>query len=220
MPTLTTNQGIIIPVPGDLNDVPGDMSDMLSGGGVPQQGLENRLVQRFQSIIDRTARNPTPLEGELSYLVDLNRYDTYTGSAWVPLIAPATFLYVATNYSGMASTSYTTAPAAVVGATFVVPQSGQVRVDWSGLLDNTLTTATSYLSPQLNTGAVIAGGAPITASADAISISNYGQSATNYGAFYIYSGLTPGTDVNAFLQHRVDAGAGAYSNRKIALSQA
>lgn len=220
MPTLTTNQSIIIPVPGDLNDVPGDLSDMLTGAGTPQQGLENRLVQRYQSIVDRTARNATPLEGELSYLVDLNRYDTYTGSTWVPLIAPQSFLAVTTSYSGMASTSYTTAPAAVVGVTFVVPQSGQVRVDWSGLLDNTLTTATSYLSPQLNSGAVIAAGAPIVASADTISINNFGQSATNYGNFYVYTGLTPGTDVNAFLQHRVDAGAGAYSNRKIALSQA
>lgn len=216
----TSNQGLIIPDPTDLNDVPASVNELITGGGTPANGLENRLVQRYLSSVDRTARNPTPFEGELSYLIDVNRYDTYTGSTWLPLYAPATFLYTPASFTGVVSTSYTTAGGAIVGTTFVVPQSGQVRVDWSALIDNTLTTATSYVSPQLNTGNVVAGGAPIVASADTIAISNFGQSATGYAGWYIYSGLTPGTDVNAFLQHRVDLGAGAYSQRKIALSQA
>lgn len=212
----STNQGLILPDGTDNANVPLTFTDFVLG----TTGMENRLVQRYLSIADRTARNAAPNEGELSYLSDLNRYDTYTGSAWVPLIASATQNLSNPGFTGMVSTVYTTAGGAVVGTTFTVPQSGQVRVDWTGILDNTLTTATSYISPQLNTGLVVGAGATLVASSDNISINNYGQNATGYGNFYIYTGLTPGQDVNVFLQHRVDAGAGAFQTRRVALSQA
>jgi hypothetical protein len=214
---LTTNQGLILPDGTDNANVPLTFTDFVTTAG---SGMENRLVQRYLSIADRTARNPAPNEGELSYLADLNRYDTYTGSAWVALILPTSFAVNNATNTGLASLVYTTAGPSLLGTTIVVPQSGQVRVDWSSSLDNTLTTATTFLSPQLNTGSVVGAGALIVASADTNATHNFGQSSTTPSGFFVYSGLTPGTDVNAFLQYRVDGGAGAIGNRKIALSQA
>jgi hypothetical protein len=214
---LTTNQGLIVPDGTDNANVPLTFTDFVTTAG---SGVENRLVQRYLSVADRTARNPAPNEGELSYLSDVNRYDSFTGSVWTPLINPSTFAVNTAPFPGLASLVYTTVGPALLGVTFVVPQSGQVRVDWMANLDNTLTTATTFVSPQLNAGNVIGAGATITASSDSIAISNFGQSAIGVGGFYIYTGLTPGADVNAFLQYRVDGGAGALSQRKIALSQA
>lgn len=214
---VTTNQGLILPDGTDNANVPLTFTDFVTTAG---SGMENRLVQRYLSIADRTTRNPAPNEGELSYLADLNRYDTYTGSTWVPLITPAAFDDDTTVYSGVVSVAYTTAGAPVCGTSIVVPLSGQVRVDFASLLDNTGAANTSFLSPQLNTGSIVGAGAPIVASADTISISNFGQSGIQTSSFYIYPGLTPGVSVNAFLNHRVDGGGGAFSNRKIALSQA
>lgn len=219
MPTNTTNQQIRIPVPGDLNDVPADMAAMLSGGGTPANGLEGRLVQRFQSIVDRTTRNPSPIEGELSYLADLNRYETYTGSAWLPLVGTTAFAADTTVITLISSTSYILS-APLTGVTITVPPSGQVRVDWSGGLDNGLAANITFLAPQLNNGSTVGAGATITAATDDISIRNHGSNIVSPSGFYIYSGLTPGNAVNAFLMHRVDGGAnGIVTTRKIALTQ-
>jgi hypothetical protein len=217
----TTNQGLIVADPTDVNDVPASFTELLSGAGTPANALENRLVQRYLSIVDRTARNPTPQEGELSYLADLNRYESYTGSVWLALTNLSTYLSVVTAFSGMASLTYTTAGAAICGVAGVVPASGQVRVDWSATtLDNTNAAQTTYLAPQLNTGNVVGGGAPLAAVTDDVSIHNFGINAISSSGFTFYSGLTPGADVNAFLLHRVDGGAGAYAGRKAALTQA
>jgi len=217
----TANQGLIVADPSDVNDVPASFTELLSGGGTPANGLENRLVQRYLSIVDRTARNAAPNEGELSYLVDLNRYESYTGSAWVPLVPTVAYNSNATTYSGMVSTVYTTVGAPVVGQTIVVPASGQVRVDYSsGILDNTLVGGTTFLAPQLNAGTTVGAGATIVAVTDATSIRNFGQNAISGAGFVVYTGLTPGQDVNAFLQHRVDSGGGAYGDRKIIMTQA
>lgn len=81
--TFTTNQGLIVADPTDVNDVPASMTELLTGGGTPANGLENRLVQRYLSSVDRTARNPSPFEGEFSYLTDSNVFQYYDGAAWV-----------------------------------------------------------------------------------------------------------------------------------------
>ena len=79
----TANQGLIVADPTDVNDVPASLTELLTGGGTPAFGLENRLVQRYLGSVDRTTRNPTPNEGELSYLIDTNVYEWYNGAAWV-----------------------------------------------------------------------------------------------------------------------------------------
>lgn len=78
MTTQTTDQGLVLPSAPDGDNVPLSFSSY-------NAGVESRLVKRYTSTADRTARNATPAEGELSYLIDVNRYDYYTGSAWFPV---------------------------------------------------------------------------------------------------------------------------------------
>lgn len=210
----TSNQGLILPDGTDNANVPLTFTDFVLG----TTGIENRLVERYLSIADRTARNPAPNEGELSYLADLNRYDTYTGTAWIPLIPQHSFAFDATGFTS-ASAVYTTVGAGLLGVTIVVPPSGQVRVDWGTNSDNT-TSGTVYMSPQLNSGAVIGAGAVLVPVADSITAQNATNDSITATSFHYYSGLTVGTSVNAFLQHRVSAGTGAYANRKISIQQA
>jgi hypothetical protein len=212
---LTTNQGLILPDGTDNANVPLTFTDFVT---TASSGIENRLVQRYLSIADRTARNPAPNEGEISYLSDLNRYDSYTGTAWIPLYPQHAFAFDATGFN-TTSAAYTTVGASVLGVTIVVPQSGQIRVDFGTNSDNTVT-GTQFIAPQLNSGAVIGGGAVIVPVADTISANNATGDSLTSTSFHYYSGLTVGISVNAFLFHRVTANTGAFANRKISLQQA
>lgn len=214
MPTLTTDQGLTLPATTDADNVPVSMTAYNGPNGV-----ESRLVKRYLSIADRTTRNGAPAEGELSYLIDLNRYDTYTGAAWVPLYPATVFAALVTSFT-TASVAYTTAGVALLGVTLVVPQTGQIRVDWSSDLDNSLAGGFSIVAPQLNLGAVIGGGAVVTAPTDDISIVAVGVDNLTSSNFYVYTGLTPGVDVNVFLNHRVTSGTGTFARRKILANQA
>lgn len=214
MPVLTTNQGLTLPIATDADNVPVSMTAYNGPNGV-----ENRLVQRFLSIADRTARNPAPTEGELSYLLDLNRYENYTGAAWVPIYPVTTFAALVTSFT-TASVAYTTAGVALLGVTLVVPQTGQVRVEYSSDLDNSLAGGFSIIAPQLNLGAVIGGGAVVAAPTDDNSIVAVGMDNLTSSNFFVYTGLTPGVDVNVFLNHRVTSGTGTFARRKILANQA
>ncbi len=79
MPVPSTNQQLILPVQGDLNDVPTHL-------GLYNDGVESRLVQRFASAVDRSVRNPTPQEGELSFLADTDVYEWFNGTSWLTLV--------------------------------------------------------------------------------------------------------------------------------------
>ena len=71
----TLNQGLILPVDADLGDVPSVLDAY-------NDGVENRLVQRYESAVDRTVRNPAPNKGELSYLIDTDVHERYDGVQW------------------------------------------------------------------------------------------------------------------------------------------
>lgn len=75
MSTLSTDQGLILPVDADL----GDVSTILDNYN---DGVENRLVKRYESAVDRGVRNPTPIKGELSYLNDSDVHERYDGAQW------------------------------------------------------------------------------------------------------------------------------------------
>lgn len=211
---ITTNQGLILPDATDNANVPLTFTDFVTTAG---SGMENRLVQRYVSIADRTARNPTPNEGELSYLSDLDRYETYTGSVWLTLLPANAYNTVATTFNST-SVVFTTVGAAVCGETIIVPPSGRVRVDWRGFMNNSGANS-CLIAPQLNTGSVVGAGAVIDAAADAVSTEHNGTAVDNFGSFTYYTGLTPGTSVNAFLMHRVSAGTGTFSRRALSLEQ-
>lgn len=80
MSTVTPNQSIIIPVGADAANNPLAFTDMIGG-------VENRLVQRYTSTVDRAARNPAPTAGELSFIAGTTWYERYTGAKWLPCTA-------------------------------------------------------------------------------------------------------------------------------------
>lgn len=75
MSTTTPNQGLILPTDADLGDATTAMNNY-------NNGVENRVVQRFESAVDRGVRNPTPNKGELSYLADTDVHERYDGTTW------------------------------------------------------------------------------------------------------------------------------------------
>lgn len=209
---ITTNQGLTLPNGTDNANVPLAMTNY-------NTGVENRLVQRYLSSADRTARNALPFEGELSYLADVDRYDKYTGTAWLPLIPSYASGQDGTLYTS-ASVAYTTAGAAVVGAAIVVPPSGIVQVSWTGLIGNSAAANTTLIATQLNTGAVVGAGVTVVAASDGDSISIVGTNQVRTSAMVFYTGLTAGNTVNAFLMHRVSAGTGTFARRVLKIEQA
>lgn len=78
----TPNQQLILPDDADNANVPLTFTDFVTTSVF---GMENKLVQRFLSAVDRTTRNATPNEGELSFLADTDAFEWYNGTAWVPL---------------------------------------------------------------------------------------------------------------------------------------
>jgi hypothetical protein len=208
---LTTNQGLDIPDGSDNANVPLSFTNY-------NTGVESRLVERFLSIADRTARNPAPFEGELSYLADLNRYEWYTGTAWTELVPVPASASDATSFF-ITSLVYTTAGAPVTGATIVVPPSGVVRVGYAALLNHSGGGQT-LISPQLNAGSVVGAGATIVAASDANGARITGVGPWTTGSFLYFSGLTAGTSVNSFLMHRVTAITGSAADRHLEIEQA
>jgi|SoiMetStandDraft_5_1073268.scaffolds.fasta_scaffold20371_2 hypothetical protein len=72
------NQGIPEQQGGDPANLP---SAQAAWDGV----MENRLAQRYASEADRTARNPAPNEGEISHLLDVDRYEVFDSANWISL---------------------------------------------------------------------------------------------------------------------------------------
>lgn len=97
MTALTTNQQLVIPVNGDLNNVPTHIAAFAAS-------FENRLVQRYLTAVDRSVRNPTPAEGELSYLTDSNTYEWHDGSSWKTLFSGAAWTPYSPNWSASVTT--------------------------------------------------------------------------------------------------------------------
>lgn len=87
MPTNTSNQGIQLPVGADTADGPVAFTNQTAG-------VEGRLVMRFASIADRTARVPVPIEGQVSHLADVDRIEVYDGTNWISLYTRSRYAFV------------------------------------------------------------------------------------------------------------------------------
>ena len=108
MSTTTTNQGLVLPTSSDLNDVPGDMAAY-------NDGVEPRLVQRFESSTDRSVRNGTPDDGELSYLEDATRYEGRISGQWVTVFSGAAWTVYTPTWSATSGTQPTLGNGSLVG---------------------------------------------------------------------------------------------------------
>jgi hypothetical protein len=60
--------------------------------------LMNQSVMTFATSAARTTALPTPTEGMLTWLEDVNRYESYSGSAWEQVVTPGGWVaYTPTN---------------------------------------------------------------------------------------------------------------------------
>lgn len=71
----TTNQQLPYPASSAAPNVPADLQTLA-------QSVEKKVVQVFASAADRSTRMPSPTEGMMCWLQDVNRFDYYTGSTW------------------------------------------------------------------------------------------------------------------------------------------
>ena len=210
---LTTNQGLILPNGTDNANVPTSMTNY-------NTNLEGRLVQRYLSDADRTARNPAPSDGELSFLADLGRYETYvSGFGWTPLLVESDNSSSSVSYF-VTSTTYTDAGAVFAGATTTVPPSGRIRVGWSAVLNHSAAAGTTLIAPQINSGTSIGSGGVLVGPADQFSARGTGVGPRTHSNFTYFSGLVAGTAINAFLVHRVTVITGSVADRAIELEPA
>ena len=76
MPTVTTDQGIVIPIGTDAADNPQAFIDQTAG-------LESRVVLRYTDLPTRTALHTAPVEGQVTDLAAENRMDAYDGAAYI-----------------------------------------------------------------------------------------------------------------------------------------
>lgn len=75
MSTPTPDQGLILPTSSDLMAIDTILDTY-------NDGVESRLVKRYESAVDRGVRNPTPVKGEISYLTDTDVHERYDGADW------------------------------------------------------------------------------------------------------------------------------------------
>jgi len=54
--------------------------------------LMNQSVIVFSNAAARTAAITSPVEGQITWLEDVDRYESYSGSAWVQLITPGAWI--------------------------------------------------------------------------------------------------------------------------------
>lgn len=203
---LTANQGLELPDGTDNANVPLAMTNY-------NTGIEGRLVQRYLSSADRTARNPAPVEGEISYLANTDTYEKFI-TFWSPLINVPVSMYDSTGIF-ITSTVYVTTGGPIVGRSITVPPSGTIRVGWANVANHSSGSGGTYVAAQVNSGTVVGSGAVITAASDQRSSQGTGTATVATGYFAYFTGLTPNTSVNAFLLHRASVAGGSVGNRVI-----
>jgi hypothetical protein len=75
-------QNISLP---SLTDAP---NAQLLGGAAGLGAMVPQLVMRFASATTRAATLTSPVAGMLTWLIDVARYEYYSGAAWKPLMPP------------------------------------------------------------------------------------------------------------------------------------
>lgn len=113
MSTNTPDQQITIPVGTDPADNPQAFVDMIAD-------VEPRLVLKYTNVADRTARHLVPTEGDLTGLAAENRYDVYSGVAYVSLESRAYHFYVRRTVDGTAGTGLVNNSTALVNDPLLV----------------------------------------------------------------------------------------------------
>lgn len=183
---LTTNQGLILPDGTDNANVPLTFTDFVTTAG---SGMENRLVQRYLSTADRTARNPAPNEGEISYLIDLNTYDTYTGASWAPLSKG--FINALTR--SVNSAGVTTTETVIDFVTFTAVAGARYKLSWSGNVRGTTTGDIARMLFRFQAGGTLTTAGSLFNSILFPIVTNIAGTGISLSPFATITGIAPGT---------------------------
>jgi hypothetical protein len=98
MPTTSANQGLILP---SLTDAANMVTTMASYNN----GVEPRLVLRFLSIADRTARMPIPDDGMIGVMLDTGTPVLGKSGVWTSLVTANVLGWVGQNVQAASITS-------------------------------------------------------------------------------------------------------------------
>jgi hypothetical protein len=111
------------------------------------------------------------------------------------------------------------------GVAFVAPASGKVVIHYISVIINNTTGASTFVTPRVKTGSVIGSGTDVVAAADENSLSTATLATTvntgpRYGGHITVTGLTVGSSYNVQLLHRVSAGTGTFSRKRLTVHMA
>jgi hypothetical protein len=65
------------------------------------ENLMRQSVMVFSNAAARTAAITSPVEGMLTWLEDVNRYESYSGTAWVQLVTPGAWVAYTPSTTGL-----------------------------------------------------------------------------------------------------------------------
>jgi hypothetical protein len=186
MPTPTPDQGITLPVGGDLAAVVTAMQNAIAT-------IETRLNLRYANAADRTARHPVGVEGESSDLAAENWADSFDGSAWISRTARGYRGMKILNADATAINSGTTGIGFVNDPTLVVPLEAAGSFAFGGLLFYDTPTAADMKMTFTWPGAPTASRWGATGR-DATTTTNVAQSVVIVsGTAAVFGGLGAGT---------------------------
>lgn len=116
MPVNTTDQEITLPIGADAADNPVAFVNQT-------MDIESRLALRYTDEVDRAARHPVGIEGEVSHLSVSDRLETYDGANWVSLFSRSFYTF-ARKSANQALTLSSTALQNVTSLLSALPATG------------------------------------------------------------------------------------------------
>lgn len=149
MPTLTTDQSLIIPAAGDNANGPTAFSSLVQTPA--SSSMESRLVKRYLSAADRTSRNPTPQTGELSFRADGPNYEWFNGTTWIDLQKG----YVNDNTRVVNSAGFTTTETVTDSLTFTAIAGVRYKLTFTGWAQSTIANDLVQVRFRYQAGAVL-----------------------------------------------------------------
>lgn len=104
------------------------------------------------------------------------------------------------------------------GTVFVAPGSGKVIVMLRSSVAPAAGPASAWMSPSIRLGNSLGSGTVFQAASDSYALMLAVTGSADIGTQFEITGLTPGAEYNAELQHRTSAGTSFWSRREIIIS--
>lgn len=109
------------------------------------------------------------------------------------------------------------------GVAFLGCATGRAVVHYSAVLQHASAAAATEVAPVVRTGATVGSGTTVVAASTNNKLRSTAAAAGSserFGAALLVEGLTPGSDYNVRLEHRVSGGTGTITSRHVIVSPA